>query len=451
MKKTILKIGLIICFFATAGVAADEQTYGPVQKSESLYRIASQFRQKGVTMPQMMMSIYEANPDAFVQQNINRLKVGSVLKIPDVSVVASMDAKQAYNETTSHIDVFEKEVLEVKVEQGEAEPLSIVPRDPDLAPLVEITELNQTEVTEIKQELEQEQEAQKIEEILASGQLPEPKGVTTKRRAKPKRPLFNYSYDAALISDDNIRLAQDDDDIREDIILSATVKAKGGKSLDSHTIWNYGGSATINKFDTFDGLDNTEIEANTRYRFALSSGFTSPIYTLGARIAGLEFDTEMRDSTVISLSADMNLWLTTIVNMTAGLGFKDRESKSETYDTTETRLFVNLDTEISKTDLIYTTLTYITGDTVSSAEPTLDIINASDSIEPDDAFGGVDSNQFAYRIDSETFVLTLGYNKIFSRDLSMDISLRLVDTEAKDDSNIGYDRTIIRASLLGRF
>ncbi len=453
MKKTILKIGLIFCLFAGTGWAAEDvaRSYGPVQHNENLYGIASKYRQKGVTIPQLMMAIFERNPDAFDQQNINRLKVGSMLEIPELKVAARINPKKAYAQATIHIDTFEKEVRAVKVERGELKPLSTRPRDPDLAPLVLITQLNLKQVEEIKQELEQEQVERESAVVTQATGLPEPSASTTKKRETPKPPLFNFSYDIAYINDDNVRLAQDDDDIREDSIISASIKARGGKSLDSYTIWNYGGSVTYNQFETFDGLNHYEVEANTRYRFALSSGFTSPIYTLGARLTGLEFDSEMRDSTIISLSAELTKWLTNTLNMTTGIGFKTRESKSETYDTEEIRFFVNLDTNLSKTDLIYTTFTYITGDTVSSATPTLDIINVSDSIEADDAFGGVDSNQFAYRIDSETFVVTVGYNKIYSPDLSFDFSVRLVDTEAKDDSSIGYDRTIFRASLLGRF
>ena len=65
--------------------------------------------------------------------------------------------------------------------------------------------------------------------------------------------------------------------------------------------------------------------------------------------------------------------------------------------------------------------------------------------------GGIDSNQFAYRIDSNTAVITIGYNRIMTPDISLDFSARFVDSEAKDDSDIYYERTIFRASLLGRF
>jgi len=415
------------------------QRYGPVQKEESLWSIASQYRSKGVTMSQLMMAIYHRNRAAFHQDNINRLTVGAMLEIPGSNSIAEIDSGQAYREASSHIEVYEIEARLAKVESGELEPLSQVAREPELIPDVNVVPLAQIEI--IKDEMKKEEAQVAV--------LPPPKPRA--KKGKPKRPLFRYSYEVAVENDDNIRNAQNDIDIRSDQIFSAGVKAKGGKSIDSFTLWNYGGSLTYNALKTFETLNNVNIEINTRYRFALSSGFTSPIYTLGLRLGGLEYDTEMRDSTVLSLSADLNKWITDTINMTTGLGYKLRESKSEVFDTTEARIFLNFDTNFSKTDLLYTTFTYITGDSVSSATPTVDIINVADAIEPDDAFGGVATNQFAYRIDSNTLVFTVGYNKILSRSISLDVSARFVDTEAKQDSAVGYQRTILRASLLGRF
>ena len=137
--------------------------------------------------------------------------------------------------------------------------------------------------------------------------------------------------------------------------------------------------------------------------------------------------------------------------MTLGLGYRQSESKSEAFDTEQLRLFGNLDLNYSKTALLYATYAFAAGDIVSSASPTLDIINAAEVIEPDDAFGGVEFNQFAYRLDAETQVITLGYNQIIKRGTSLDISLRFVDSDATEDDNIGYERALLRISLLGRF
>ncbi len=449
MKKVILVVCITLCCVAVRGNAASAGNYGPVQADETLYRIALKYRQQGVTVAQLMMSIFEANPNAFDQGNINRLKIGETLQIPDFEAVSGTSRKEAYREATDQIDTYEMEVRELKVESGELAPLGQAPRDPDLvtgAPLAAaISEPDSAQINEMKAGLAADQQP------VAQGALPEPKAAKGKKKAQSADSVFRYSYDLAFIDDDNVRLAQEDEDIRSDRIISATVRAKGGKSLDSFSILNYGASATYNKFDTFDTLDNYEVEVNTRYRFALSSGFTSPIYSLGAKIGGREFDTEMRDATFVVLSADLNKWITDTINMTTGVGWNAQESKSEVFDTSEARIFVNFDTNFSSTDLIYTTFSYITGDTVSSATPSVGIVDVADAIEPDDAFGGIDANQFAYRLKADTVVLTLGYNRIFTPDLSFDLSARFVESEAQDDGDISYDRTIIRASLLGRF
>lgn len=445
--KAIRAICMILCCFAAAGAwAADSATYGPVQANQTLYRIALETRPPGVTAAQMMMALFRRNPHAFHQKNINRLKVGSMLEVPSTEAIKRLDRKSALREATDQIDLYENEVRDLRVQRGETVPLGDAPRDPDLATgitvTIGVTTPNQDQIAETRQGLESD----------APLVLPEPKPPKRQKKSESEASVFRFSYDISAIHDDNVRLARDDDDIREDNILSATIKATAGKSLDGFSILNYGGSVTYDKYETFDTLDNVEFEGNVRYRFALSSGFTAPIYSLRARIGGVEFvDSEMRDSTLYSLSAELNKWLTTTVNMTAGIGYNGRDSVSEVFDLEEVRAFVNFDTNFTKTDLVYTTFTFISGDTVSSSTPTLDIINVSDAIEPDDAFGGIDANQFAYRIDSNTAVITLGYNRIMTRDISLDFSVRYVDSEARDDDDIYYERTIYRASLLGRF
>lgn len=438
---------LIICAGLAMQIApitlAANATYGPVAPRESLFRIALQHNYPDTTVTQMMIAIFEANPAAFSRDNINYLRVGSTLTIPGPEAVRTIEFREAYNRATAQIAAYQRQLREARGELDEAAPPAAAPREPVLLPAPA-----QPEITLAKDRPEEvDEQARQAAPI----ELPEPRVKPQRAPRERRAPLFRYSYDVAVVDDDNVRLAQSEDDIREDVILSATLKATAGRSLDSFSILNYGGSFTYNKFDSFGTLDHYEFEINTRYRFALRSGFTAPIYSLRARLGGMEFDSEMRDSTVLTLAAEMNKWLTTTLNSTIGVGIKSRDSVSEVYDLDEARLFANLDINFTDTDLVYTTLAYIQGDTASSATPSLGIINASDAIEPDDAFGGIDANQFAYRIDSETLVLTLGYNRILNRDLSLDFSARFVDSESRVDEEIYYERTILRASLLGRF
>jgi pilus assembly protein FimV len=61
--------------------------FGPVQRNDTLWRIAGEYVDgTPVNRNQMMLAIYHANPEAFVG-NINRLKAGMILRVPDAAEV----------------------------------------------------------------------------------------------------------------------------------------------------------------------------------------------------------------------------------------------------------------------------------------------------------------------------------------------------------------------------
>jgi pilus assembly protein FimV len=69
--------------------------YGPVRRNESLWRIAERTnKHSDVSIEQMMMAIYEANPSAFYG-NVNALKAGQKLEIPEKEVILNLSKKQA--------------------------------------------------------------------------------------------------------------------------------------------------------------------------------------------------------------------------------------------------------------------------------------------------------------------------------------------------------------------
>jgi len=84
---------------ATPRPAAVENpgTYGPVQRGETLWGVAERFRPTGVTMNQMMVAMYQANPEAF-SGNMNLLLQGVSLRIPEVDTVQQLTAGDATQE-----------------------------------------------------------------------------------------------------------------------------------------------------------------------------------------------------------------------------------------------------------------------------------------------------------------------------------------------------------------
>jgi len=75
--------------------------YGPVKANDTLWQIALKVRpNKGVSAQQMMMALLKANPYAFFDNNINRLKKGFVLRIDDPTLISAMNKAEAAREVS---------------------------------------------------------------------------------------------------------------------------------------------------------------------------------------------------------------------------------------------------------------------------------------------------------------------------------------------------------------
>ncbi len=73
-------------------------TYGPIRPGEILTAIAQKLKPAGITTWQMSVVLFRANPHAFIKGNINRLRVGSMLTIPQLEAISELDNKTAVAE-----------------------------------------------------------------------------------------------------------------------------------------------------------------------------------------------------------------------------------------------------------------------------------------------------------------------------------------------------------------
>ncbi len=74
---------------------SSEGEYGPTLGNDTLWSVAERARggQSDVSVEQMMIAIYEANPQAFYKGNVYALMAGKMLKIPEREVVSKIIAK----------------------------------------------------------------------------------------------------------------------------------------------------------------------------------------------------------------------------------------------------------------------------------------------------------------------------------------------------------------------
>ncbi|MCW8944289.1 MAG: LysM peptidoglycan-binding domain-containing protein [Sedimenticola sp.] len=126
---------------AWAGGAGPSE-YGPTQRNDTLWGIAKQVRTEGASMQQMMIALQRANPQAFINQNINNLKVGQVLRIPKADEVMDLnrrEAAKAYSDQLQEWQADSKPTEMVAEEQPASEEMAAgEPAEQAVAPQAEL-------------------------------------------------------------------------------------------------------------------------------------------------------------------------------------------------------------------------------------------------------------------------------------------------------------------------
>ncbi|MBI5613046.1 MAG: hypothetical protein HY942_08305 [Gammaproteobacteria bacterium] len=88
--------------------------YGPVKSGETLAQITEKMRvDKNLSVEQAMLALLKANPGAFIGNNINNLKTGRILKIPERSAVESISKAQAQKEVRAQYDAWQEYKLKL--------------------------------------------------------------------------------------------------------------------------------------------------------------------------------------------------------------------------------------------------------------------------------------------------------------------------------------------------
>ncbi len=125
-----------------------QDTYGPVRNNEGLWEIAGKLRfnflmtdsdisNTGITVPQMAVALFETNPDAFREHNINGLLTGATLKIPDVKQILKLTKPEAFTLFLKHWESWKK-VDDVTAESSEIVIQDVIVKTEDKSEVFEI-------------------------------------------------------------------------------------------------------------------------------------------------------------------------------------------------------------------------------------------------------------------------------------------------------------------------
>ena len=164
--------------------------FGPIDGNDTLWRVASRYRQNpNLSIYQVMVAIYELNPDAFEQNNLNLMVDGATLKLPSERYIARIDKEKARQKAEADDAAFARMASQPGDSLNNLKPP---------VPLV-----NQDDLTQTKTQLEQQ-----LSQIDAS----------QARQFEQLRDQFAASIDSVqMLLDDNRKLYERIEKINEDI------------------------------------------------------------------------------------------------------------------------------------------------------------------------------------------------------------------------------------------
>lgn len=77
-----------------------------VRRGDTLFSIARRYAIDGITEFQFLAALYQANPHAFSQRNMNLLRAGTVLSVPDMPALTALTDRQARQFFMQHLSAF---------------------------------------------------------------------------------------------------------------------------------------------------------------------------------------------------------------------------------------------------------------------------------------------------------------------------------------------------------
>ena len=85
-----------------ADAPADTENALTTERGDTLYAIARQMKPDNVSVEQMLAALYQTNQQAFDGKNMNRLKVGKIMRMPDQATLDSISRPQAKSLIAEH-------------------------------------------------------------------------------------------------------------------------------------------------------------------------------------------------------------------------------------------------------------------------------------------------------------------------------------------------------------
>ena len=81
-----------------AEAVEEKKTYGPIKRGETLRKIAETVRPVDYSLEQMLVGLFRTNKEAFMGNNMNRMKTGPILRVPENTELSTIEPNVAIKE-----------------------------------------------------------------------------------------------------------------------------------------------------------------------------------------------------------------------------------------------------------------------------------------------------------------------------------------------------------------
>ena len=126
-------------------------TVGPLSPSDTLWRVAERIKPEGnISLYQVMYALYLKNPDAFLDNNLNHLRPGSVLVLPSLQEIQQIDLNTARDKSERDDKEWATRQKNAAARQTTAAPEKAAPSTDDAQKLQqELTRIDQQQRLEL--------------------------------------------------------------------------------------------------------------------------------------------------------------------------------------------------------------------------------------------------------------------------------------------------------------
>lgn len=118
--RMLREVGVLIDAAASSRFQPHSRVPGriAVQSGDTASALALSHLESAQTLAQAMLALQQANPDAFIQGNVNRLRAGATLKLPAAEQIKSISVEQAREAIAQQMEAFALYRAELAAQSG---------------------------------------------------------------------------------------------------------------------------------------------------------------------------------------------------------------------------------------------------------------------------------------------------------------------------------------------